>query len=218
MSSPYENSAWLTEYVQTQIRNFFPLREGVGQLAVEEVETALQSTLKQLRRIKIFATTGFSPLISWQYAIFLYRLSRVLRTSRQENESATLVFLLNKALNGIDLFPEVELPETFVLGHTVGLVFAKATYGDNCVFHQNCTVGRNGEDRPILGDGVILYPGAAVIGKCKIGSNTVISAGIQLIHRDTPPNTIVFRDEEGRLRMREANEIYAHRYINPACV
>ena len=212
----FEDPAWLTCYVQGQLRNLFPLNEDALLPSPGEIRQALETTLKQLRRIKAFPSTGFSPLISWQYAIFLYRLSRVMRATRDENESATLVFLLNKALNGIDLYHEVELSDSFVLGHTVGLVFAKATYGEDCVYHQNCTIGRNGDDRPTLGAGVILYPGSAVIGRCRIGNNTVVSAGVQLINRDTPDDCVVFRDEDGRIRMRDALEQYSRRYINPA--
>lgn len=212
----YADPTWLAEYVRTQLRNFFPLGDEAALPAVAEVGQALDSTLRQLRRIKAFSATGFSPLISWQYAIFLYRLSRVLRRARDDGEAATLVFLLNKGLNGVDLYHEIDLSETFVLGHTVGLVFAKANYGEDCVYHQNCTIGRNGDDRPTLGAGVILYPGSAVIGRCNIGRNTVVSAGVQLINRDTPGDCVVYRDEDGRIRMREAREYYAHRYLNPA--
>ena len=74
--------------------------------------------------------------------------------SRDGGEAATLAFLLNKGLNGVDLYHEIDLSDTFVLGHTVGLVFAKANYGEDCVYHQNCTIGRNGDDRPTLGAGV----------------------------------------------------------------
>ena len=215
-SNSYEDAGWLSQYVQTQLRNIFPLGDETLLPSIGEIRTALDSTLRQLRRIKAFTSTGFSPLISWQYAIFLYRLSRVLRATRDESESATLVFLLNKALNGIDLYHEIELSDCFVLGHTVGLVFAKATYGEDCVYHQNCTIGRNGDDRPSLGAGVILYPGSAVIGRCKIGNNTVVSAGVQLINCDTPDDCVVFRDEDGRIHMRDALEQYSRRYINPA--
>lgn len=212
----YSDPTWLAEYVRAQLRNLFPLGEETALPAVGEVAQALESTLSQLRRIKAFSATGFSPLISWQYAIFLYRLSRVLHKTRDGGEAATLAFLLNKGLNGVDLYHEIDLSDTFVLGHTVGLVFAKANYGEDCVYHQNCTIGRNGDDRPTLGAGVILYPGSAVIGRCNIGRNTVVSAGVQLINRDTPGDCVVYRDEDGRIRMREAREYYAHRYLNPA--
>jgi serine O-acetyltransferase len=212
----FEDAAWLAQYVQAQVRNIFPVDDETRLPSIDETRQALATTLRQLRRIKAYASTGFSPLVSWQYAVFLYRLARVLRSTREDGESATLIFLLNKALNGIDLYHEIELSDSFVLGHTVGLVFAKATYGEDCVYHQNCTIGRNGDDRPSLGTGVILFPGSAVIGRCRIGSNTVVSAGVQLINRDTPSDCVVFRDEDGRIRMRDALEQYSLRYINPA--
>jgi serine O-acetyltransferase len=99
------------------------------------------------------------------------------------------------------------------LSHTNGLVLAKASYADYCVFHQCCTVGRDGDKRPRLGKGTVLYPGAAVIGDCTIGENTVISPGVVLVNASTPGNCILVESKGGRPRFKEAKEYYADRYF-----
>jgi serine O-acetyltransferase len=100
---------------------------------------------------------------------------------------------LNKALNGIDCFYEIELPEVFFIGHSVGIVLAKATYGNHLVLYQNSTVGKNHGIAPVLEDGVILYPNTAVIGKCQIGRRSVISQGVSVINQNTKANSLVFQ-------------------------
>ncbi|MFM1831677.1 MAG: hypothetical protein RLZZ558_2017 [Planctomycetota bacterium] len=160
------------------------------------------------------ATHGFDPMVSGHHATLLHFLSRAL--ARRGNErDAVRAFLTNKALHGIDLFHEVELPPVFVVGHTVGMVFAKATYGPRCVFHQGCTVGRDGDSRPVLEEGVVLYPHSAVIGACRVRPNTVLAPGVQLVNTDTPGDCIVVPGERGRPAFKPANERYADRYLHP---
>jgi serine O-acetyltransferase len=107
--------------------------------------------------------------------------------------------LLNKALNGIDCFYEIELPEVFFIGHSVGIVLAKATYGNHLVLYQNSTVGKNHGFAPTLGDRVVLYPNSAVIGRCFIGSGSVISQGVSVVNHSTPGESAVFRGQANQL-------------------
>lgn len=156
----------------------------------------------------------FDQFVSWEYTIFLYFLAQTISRELGDQRLATRLFLLNKALNGIDLFYDVDLSEVFLLGHTVGLVFAKANYGSHCIFHQNCTVGRILDKRPTLEDFVVMYPGSSITGSCHIRTNTVISAGVHLINTDTPGNCIIFNGESGKPIIKEISEIYAYRYYN----
>ena len=151
------------------------------------------------------------PLVSWEYAMLLYYLSRAI-ADEGDHRLAARLFSLNKALNGIDLFYEVDMPDRFLIGHTVGMVFAKADYGEYCVFHQGCTVGRILQEKPILESRVVMYPGSSIIGRCHVRDNTVLSAGVQLINCDTPGNCIVFSGERGRPVFKPITEVFAERY------
>ena len=52
------------------------------------------------------------------------------------------MFILNKALNAIDLFYEIDMPARFFIGHSAGIVLAKASYADYLVLYPNSTVGK----------------------------------------------------------------------------
>lgn len=198
-----------------QLHNIIPdgprirrIPEAIAAPAIADIETNVTPLSNRAGR-------PFDAWVSGEYATFIYYLSR--RAAEVgERTLATRLFLLNKALNGIDLYYEVLMPAHFLIGHTVGMVFAKASYGEWCIFHQGCTVGRLLDARPRLADGVVMYPNSSIIGRCEIGPNTVLSAGVQLINTDTPGNCIVFSGEAGRPVFKPITEIFAHRYYDAA--
>lgn len=200
---------------ELQVEGFFPTGKD-GKIDEEIAEIAFQRTVMCINSIKGWNDAGFDRLISWQYATYLYFLSREVALRSEDSELATRLFLLNKALNAVEMYFQIELPDCFFLSHTTGLVFGQATYGNNCVFHQGCTVGRNGHDRPILEEGVILYPNSSVIGRCLVRENTVIAPGVQLVNQDTPGNCYVFMGEKGRPVFKELKEYYSERYFERA--
>ncbi|NIZ75185.1 hypothetical protein DL568_25930, partial [Escherichia coli] len=114
-------------------------------------------------------------------------------------EVCTKLFLLNKALNGIDCFYEIEMPDIFFIGHSAGIVLAKATYGNYLVLYQNSTVGKNHGVAPVLEEGVILYANTAVIGRSQCGRGSIISAGTQVINHDTRADCTAFAGQAGQL-------------------
>lgn len=205
---------FLSSYVAKQINNFFPSENQEVLIDLGLISAALNRTNTCLSKIKGVAPNGFNYLNSGQYATFLYFLSNIIWKKKIGVDVATKIFLLNKALNGIDLYYEIEMPDFFLIGHTVGMVFAKALYSDYCIFHQGCTVGRVLDDRPIFEKGVVLYPNSSVIGGCYVKENTVLSAGVHLINIDTPGNCYVFMGEKGRPVFKEIDEYFADRYFN----
>ena len=153
----------------------------------------------------------FSPYMSVQWMNFLYRLSHELYRSGG-GESADQVYYLNKILHGNDWFYAVELPTHFHCEHPLGSVLGRARYGDYLFVYQGTTVGGNrsrGELRyPTLGDNVILFASATVLGDTHIGSNVVLSAGTQLINETIPDNCLVFgRSPEITVKPRSEEEI-----------
>ena len=57
--------------------------------------------------------------------------------------------------------------------------------GCNCQINSGVVIGLNKtpDNRPIIGNNVLLSPGVKITGKCKIGDNV-----------DIKPNSVVFRD------------------------
>ncbi|WP_293905293.1 hypothetical protein [Phenylobacterium sp.] len=141
----------------------------------------------------------FNVLQSSQHCIFLYYLANTIHRRSGDTAAATRLFLMNKALNGIDLFYEIAMPEVFYIGHSVGIVLAKATYGNYLVLYQNSTVGRHKDQIPVIGDRVVLYPNTAVIGRSMIGDDAVLSQGVSAVNKTVPPGVIAFRGAGGDL-------------------
>lgn len=204
---------FLSEYVLRQLANLVPDGFDCRNTIQGFLPSAFEQTricLAQNRQ----AVGGFDYLVSWHYAMFIYHLSRHVWLGAGDREGATHLFLLNKLINGLDLFYEVELGRRFMIGHTVGVVFAKATYGDYCVFHQGCTVGRQDDKRPVLEDGIVMFPGSRVIGDCLVRENTVLAPGVNLVNTSTPGNCIAFTGEKGRPIFKPLNEYYADKFFS----
>ena len=191
----------LLNYVARQLDHFFP--DGSGDAQRPALEASLEPALSRLERcvaeVRMWTPGQFDHLHSSQYTIFLYYLANTLWRAGAERPLCDKIFGLNKALNGIDLFYEIEMPEVFFIGHSVGIVLAKARYGNRLVLYQNSTVGKNHGEAPSLGDGVVMYPGTTIIGRCEIGAGTVIAQGTRIVNRSTPGKCMVFQGEGGGL-------------------
>lgn len=204
---------FIWRYISRQVENIVPDGYCLDAALIKCVPIALDDFRRRLCLAREPAGNDFNYLISWHHALFVYLLSKVVWKEAGDCDAATRLFLLNKAVNGIDLFYEVEMGRNFLIGHTVGAVFAKAIYGDYCVFHQGCTVGRQKDKRPILGDGTVMFPGSRIIGDCLIRENTVISAGVTLINTSTPGNCIVFEGKGNYPVFKEIGSFYADKYF-----
>lgn len=184
----------LADYVRKQIAAVVPLPDASdSELIDEHLDEALQRLRFCISKIKMWAPDQFDVLHSTQYCTFLYFLANTIWKASRSQGICTKLFLLNKALNAIDCFYEVELPEVFFIGHSVGIVLAKATYGNYLVIYQNSTVGKNHGIAPVIEEGVVLYPNSSVIGRCLVRTGSVISQGTSVINQDTLAHSLVFR-------------------------
>lgn len=185
----------LASYVKRQVNNLIP--DDVDCNLEGSIKKYLPHVLERLKvcinSIKIWRSNEFDYLHSSQYCIFLYYLANTIWRETGDDFVASKLFLLNKALNGIDLFYEIEMPDRFFIGHSVGIVLAKAIYSDFLVLYQNSTVGKNHGVAPIIDPGVIMYPNTAIIGRSHVRSGTVVSQGASVINKDTPGNCLVFQ-------------------------
>ena len=182
----------LARYVSAQLDTFFP-DGGSTQLVQLGLGEAQQRLASSIQAVKLWKPGYFDHLHSSQYCMFLYWLARILWLREADRSLCNKLFGLNKALNGIDLFYEIEMPEVFFIGHSVGIVLAKASYGSHLVLYQNCTVGKNHGRAPVIGEGVILFPHVAVLGGCKIGDRSVLAQGATAIDCEIPSDSVVFR-------------------------
>lgn len=79
--------------------------------------------------------------------------------------------------------------------HYSCIVIAQSVHiGKNASIHQGVTIGRvfNGKYSgvPTIGDNVVIFSGAKILGNIKIGDNAVIGANA-VVTKDVPANVVV---------------------------
>lgn len=188
----------LYQLVEKQLNNLFVFDEkNESDILSRSITIAIERIKKNFsfnknkyysRDHKIF----FNPFHSGQYAIFLYYLSNTLFKDAENNTLADRVYFLNKALNAVDLFYEIDLPEVFFLEHPVGSVLGRAKYANFFSFSQNCSVGNNKGIYPEFKEHVTMLSGSKVLGNTIIGQNCVIAANTYIKDCTIPDNCIVF--------------------------
>ena len=92
--------------------------------------------------------------------------------------------------------PVEKIPRSTSFGHPYGITMRDdVVFGENCRVYQNVTIGHKYIDmsrstgRIVIGNNVILYANAIIIGDVCIGDNAVIAAGA-LVLEDLPANSV----------------------------
>ena len=108
---------------------------------------------------------------------------------------------------GIDIHPAATIGHHFTIDHGTGVVIgATCIIGDYVKLYQGVTLGalsfkldkdgnpvKNIPRHPIIGDHVIIYSNATVLGRIHIGDNCVIGAN-RWVSDNVPANTKVYRN------------------------
>ena len=188
----------LCAFVCRQLANLFPDPDPIR---ADELTPYLKQTLERVQACfgnirKPKFQSGGEPFFNYlhpdHYAMFLYLLANTAFRADKNERIAFRLYYLNKALHALDAFYDITLPETFQFMHPTGTVLGHASYGNYFCAYQNCTVGSDERGNfPSFGEGVILYAGARVIGKCAIGSNVVLGTNALVLDRDIPDNKVV---------------------------
>ena len=101
---------------------------------------------------------------------------------------------------GIDIHPGAQIGHHFAIDHGTGVVIgATAIIGNNVKLYQGVTLGAKSFDvdednnpikgiprHPIIGNNVIVYSNASILGRITIGDNAVIGGNIW-VTTDVPP-------------------------------
>jgi len=188
----------LKRYVAAQLSSFFPDTRVDSTALGPSLSHALERAEHCFSRVnqKYFREEGavrFDHLHTDQYAMFLYLLSNSIHRNGGDERLAAKVYALNKALHGIDVYYEVELPDIFAFQHPVGTVLGRAQYGNYFFAYQRCSVGANLEGGyPRIGQGVVMFGGSAVIGAATIGDGCWLSVGATVLDANIPSRSVVF--------------------------
>jgi len=123
--------------------------------------------------------------------ILLYRLAHKLRNIPIIPRFITYFI---RFFYGCYLPYTAKIGKNFKLGYGgLGIVIhSRAEIGDDCQINQNVTIGGTSKRHGpiVLGDHVLVGPGAIILGPIKIGNNVVIGAN-SVVTKDIPDNSLV---------------------------
>lgn len=213
------DSSNLTKYILNQCDSFFPDHNRIdfSQL-FKSVELVFQKIKYCFRFVNLpyYKKNGipyFNHLNGDHYCIFLCYLTRTVFLETQNESWASKIFLLNKALFGIDAFYGIELPKIFIVVHPIGSIIGRAHFMDRLVIYQGVTIGATAEGiYPKFSENTILYSNSSIIGKCEIGKNFVIGANSTLLNSNIPDNSSVVGNFPNH-KIMEGKKLISH-YFN----
>ncbi len=188
----------LLDYLSQQLSTLFPdgspTRDAIrGALvnALERVEFCFQHI--RWKNYQDAKGPIFNHLNTDHYAKLLYFVGNCIYRANGDLSVAAKLYALNKALHGLDVFYEVELPRIFCWQHPVGTVIGRGRFDDFLFVYHGVTVGSNLDGvYPTLGRGVCLFGGSAVTGACAVGDNAFLSLGTKVVQQDVPPDSTAF--------------------------
>lgn len=142
--------------------------------------------------IKLLFVNQYSWLFTFRLSNYLFCNSNIIL------KSIGIPFvLINKLIAttlGLYIPFNTKIGKGFSIKHPVSIVInSRSIIGENCTIFQDVTIGRSFGDSagtPTIGDNVVIFSGAKIIGKCKIGNNAIIGAN-SVVTKDVPENCIV---------------------------
>ena len=96
---------------------------------------------------------------------------------------------------GVDIHPAAKIGKGILFDHATSLVIGETAVVEDCVsILQSVTLGGTGketEDRhPKVRRGVLIGPGATILGNIEIGEGSKVTAA-SVVLKDVPPHSIV---------------------------
>lgn len=173
-------------------------------VAAQEKADLFIANLPKLRELlftDVKATyLGDPAAISTDEVIYCYPAIRAISNYRIAHELVKLeVPIIPRMISeqahretGIDIHPAATIGAGFTIDHGTGIVVgATAIIGNNVKLYQGVTLGAKSFDtdadgnpikgiprHPIIGDNVVIYSNASILGRINIGANAVIGGNI----------------------------------------
>ena len=213
-SEYYGGSAETEQVFATMLRELVQMMQPEkADEIVEKVMTQIPE-LKRLLQTDVDAVMHNDPAVTDRGEVILcypltqvmmhYRLAHVLyqlgvpRLPRMLTEMA-------HSRTGIDIHPAAQIGEYFCIDHGTGVVIGETTIiGKHVVLYQGVTLGAknfhynqqglpiNEPRHPILEDHVTVYSNTSILGRVRIGHDTVIGGNVWLTV-DVPANSTVLQ-------------------------
>ncbi len=146
------------------------------------------------------------------YAIAVYRIAHEL-ARRGVSVLPRLMTEYAHRITGVDIHPEATIGESFCIDHATGVVIGQTTViGRGVKVYQGVTLGalsvsrklRHQRRHPQVGDGVVIYANATILGgDTAIGEHSVIGGGAW-ITSSVPPRSVVYNRSKVVVRGEDA--------------
>ncbi|NJD05884.1 MAG: serine acetyltransferase [Methylococcaceae bacterium] len=186
-------------------RRFAACLPAIRLLLESDIEAAYQGDPAALSVDEVLVCyPGITAVTHHRMAHELHRLGArlVARTVSEIAHSAT----------GIDIHPGAQIGRSFFIDHGTGVVIGEtAVIGDRVRLYQAVTLGakrfptdeqgnllKGNARHPIVGDDVVIYAGATILGRITIGAGSTIGGNVWLTRSVAPGSVItqaVVRDE-----------------------
>ena len=142
-----------------------------------------RSNKKRINIIKIVYNLIFN--LSFKAHVLVYYMLRI-----KNKFFKTLIYNRLQTKYSIWLSPEAKIGDGLHMMHFLGIVIGSGVViGNNCTIYQQVTIGKEKGKFPKIGDNVIIYSGAKILGGVTIGDNSIIGANAVVI-TDVPENSI----------------------------
>lgn len=139
-------------------------------------------------------------------AISNYRIAHELLTLGASAIIPRIITEMAHSETGIDIHPGATIGKYFAIDHGTGIVIGETCIiGENVKLYQGVTLGAKSfptddndeiikgiERHPILGDNVVVYAGATILGRITIGKNAVIG-GNTWVTQPVPEGTVLIK-------------------------
>ena len=194
--------------------DFFPAAEAPQALALPEEFWSAVPEISRLVHTDVEAVLHNDPAVSDRGEVILsYPLTQAMLHFR----TAHVLYRLNvpyvprmltelaHARTGIDIHPAAQIGDHFCIDHGTGVVIGETTIiGSHVVLYQGVTLGAKNFEydeegrpidlprHPILEDHVTVYSNTSILGRVRIGANTIIGGNVWLT-QDVPANSIVLQ-------------------------
>ena len=213
-----EKIAFVSETLTEEVRRALSLASGGGHVngAAGALVEKFVSRLPEVRRLVATdveaAFAGDPALRNRDEAILCYPGLLAVTSQRLAHELYALeVPLLPRIIteaahskSGIDIHPGARIGEAFFIDHGTGVVIGEtARIGNRVRLYQGVTLGaksfprdpegrpvKGAERHPIVGDDVVIYAEATILGRVTIGRGSVIGGNVWLTH-SVPPGSRV---------------------------
>jgi serine O-acetyltransferase len=178
--------------------------------ALPEVHTRLEEDAQAIFQGDPAAKSVDEVILTYPgfYAITLYRVANALHRLGLPLLPRLLTEHAHEK-TGIDIHPGATIGRRFCIDHGTGIVVGETTLiGDDVKLYQGVTLGAltvekalaDKKRHPTLGDEVVIYAGATILGGTTVVGSRSIVAGNAFLTQSVPPDSIVSRRSEIRPR------------------